>query len=180
MPRAARSFPGLPAGATVQAKILDEDKKEVASEEFKLSARQRRAPDAVDEAVRGADGRRRRRAVRGGGGGGGMPEPRQISGEPRPEANDQPGTYTVRLTYDDLADKTPPQGIAGLPRRLSSRRHGRRVQAKSDAAGRATFTNLDRTGATSYFAMTPAAARQRHRSPGRRPRRCSTRAAACG
>lgn len=148
------SFPGLPAGATVQAKILDEDKKEAASEEFKLSAdsgeRLMLSTKPFEAPMGGGGGA----PFAGGGGGGGMPEPRQITGEPRPEANDQPGTYTVRLTYDDLADKTPPQGIAVYLVGYQADDKVVVLQAKSDAAGRATFSNLDRTGATSYFAMT--------------------------
>ncbi|MEP6864866.1 MAG: carboxypeptidase-like regulatory domain-containing protein [Deltaproteobacteria bacterium] len=146
------SFPGLPAGATVQAKVIDQDKKEAASEEFKLSAdsgERLMLSTKPFEAPMGGGG-----GAPFAGGGGGMPEPRQITGEPRPEANDQPGTYTARLTYDDLADKTPPVGI---PVYLVGYQADDKVvvfQAKSDAAGRATFSNLDRTGATSYFAMT--------------------------
>jgi hypothetical protein len=149
------SFTNLPAGATVQAKVQvqDEDKKEVASDEFQLStdsgARLLLSTKPF-EAPMGAGGGA---PFAGGGGAGGMPEARQISGEPRPEANDQPGTYTVRLTYDDLADKAPPKD---MPVYLVAYQADDKVivfQKKTDAAGRATFSDLDRTGATSYFAM---------------------------
>ena len=145
------SFTNLPSGATVQAKVQDAEKKDVASEEFQLSADsgERLLLSTLPfEAPMGAGG-----AAPFAGGGGGMPEPRQITGEPRPEANDQPGTYTVRLTYDDLADKAPPKDV---PVYLVGYRADDKVvvyEKKSDAAGRATFTDLDRTGATSYFAM---------------------------
>ncbi|HET9990694.1 MAG TPA: hypothetical protein VFQ65_19325 [Kofleriaceae bacterium] len=144
------SFTNLPSGATVQAKVLDEDKKDVTSEEFQLSTESGERLLLSTKPFQAPVGG----APFAGGGGGGMPAPRQISGEPRPEANDQPGTYTVRLTYNDLADKTPPQGQAVY---LVGYRADDKVvvlQQKSDAAGRATFSNLDRTGATSYFAMT--------------------------
>ncbi|MEO8551832.1 MAG: carboxypeptidase-like regulatory domain-containing protein, partial [Kofleriaceae bacterium] len=146
------SFTNLPVGATVQAKVTgtDEDKKEITSDEFAVPA------DGGDRVllstkpfVSMGDGG----APFAGGGGGGMPEPRQLSGQPRGEATDQPGTFTVRLTYDDLADKTPPVGV---PVYLVGYRADDSVvtmTAKSDAAGRAVFSGLDRGGATSYFAM---------------------------
>ena len=144
------SFTNLPVGAKAQAKVTADDK-DVTSEEFEIPA------DGGDRLLLST---KPFQAPSGGGGdapfaggGGGMPEPRQLSGEPRPEATDQPGTFTVRLTYDDLADKTPPVGV---PVYLVGYRADDSVvtfTAKSDAAGRAVFTGLDRGGATSYFAM---------------------------
>ena len=157
-PRVARTdaggratFANLPAGATLQAKIQDEDKKEAASEEFQLStdSGERLLLSTRPFEPMGGGGA----PFAGGGGGGGMPEPRQLSGQPRPEANDQPGTYTVRLTYDDLADKAPPQGVSVFLVGYQADDKVVVLEQKSDAAGRATFSNLDRTGATSYFAM---------------------------
>ncbi|MEO6772269.1 MAG: carboxypeptidase-like regulatory domain-containing protein [Kofleriaceae bacterium] len=157
-PRQARTdaggraaFTNLPAGATVQAKIQDEDKKDVASEEFQLSADsgERLMLSTRPFEPMGGGGA----PFAGGGATGGMPDPRQITGQPRPEANDQPGTYTVRLTYDDLADKAPPHDV---PVFLVGYQADDKVvvyRQTSDAAGRVTFKDLDRTGATSYFAM---------------------------
>ena len=161
-PRQARTdaggratFASLPAGATIQAKVTstDEDKKEFSSDEFQLSSEsgERLMLSTRPFEPMGGGGAA---PFAGGGGGGGMPEPRQISGQPRPEANDQPGTYTVRLTYDDLADKTPPQGVAVFLVGFQADDKVVVFEQKSDAAGRAMFSNLDRTGATSYFAMT--------------------------
>lgn len=154
-PRAARTdsagrahFKDLPAGAKVQAKVTDEDKKEVSSEEFQLPA---------DSGVRLMLTTRPWNPGAGGGGptmgGAGMPNPRQMSGEPRPEQADPPGTLTVRLTYDDFNDAPPvdvPVALVGYAADGSVSWH----VGKSDAEGRVKFTGLDRTGATAYFAMT--------------------------
>src|SRR5262249_33877945 len=87
------------------------------------------------------------------GGAGGMPEPRQMSGEPRPEPADAPGTYTVRLTYDDFKDAAPPAGIQVALVGYSANDNVDLQLGKTDKDGRYAFTGLDRSGATSYFAM---------------------------
>src|SRR5437868_1943319 len=43
-------------------------------------------------------------------GGAGMPNPRQLSGEPRAEQSDPSGMITVRVTYDDFKDS--PEGVS--------------------------------------------------------------------
>ncbi len=154
-PRVARTdsagrafFKDLPIGATVKASVLDEDKKEVPSEEFQLSA---------DGGVRLLLSTKPFQAGAGapfaGGAGGAMPEPRQMSGEPRAEQADSPGTVTVRLTYDDFKDPTPPAGVTVSLVGYDAKDNVELQQVKTDKDGRATFGNLDRTGATSYFAM---------------------------
>ena len=83
----------------------------------------------------------------------GPPQPRMMSGRARPQRGDAADTLTVRLTYDDLVDPRPPQDH---PVVLVAYRYDHTVTtkvAKTDGAGRAVFTGLDRTGATSYFAM---------------------------
>ena len=89
----------------------------------------------------------------GGGAGGGEPaNPRQMSGEPRPEPNDAPGSLTVRLSYDDFKDAPPvdvPVTIVGYNADYTVTY----ATKKSDKDGRATFDKLDRSGATAYFAM---------------------------
>lgn len=150
-PRVARTdsagrahFKDLPAGARVQAKVAGEDK-EVTSDEFALP---------TDSGVRlmlstvpwksGAPA---------GGPPMGGASPRQMSGQPRPEPEDPPGTFTVRLSYDDFGDAPP----ADVPVVLVGYAGDGKVTTQvvnSDAEGRAKFTGLDRTGATSYFAMT--------------------------
>lgn len=155
-PRLARTdtagrvfFKDLPPGATVQAKVTDEDKKEITSDSFELPS---------DSGVRlllstkpfqaGGGGA----PFAGGAGGQAMPEPRQMSGEPRLEPNDPPGTLTVRLTYDDFKDAPP----TGVPVHLVAYNAKDLVDLQvvvSDKDGRAQFSGLDRTGATSYFAL---------------------------
>ncbi|HUJ58539.1 MAG TPA: hypothetical protein VLX92_08605 [Kofleriaceae bacterium] len=156
-PRVARTddggrafFKDLPAGATVQAKITDEDQKEVSSDSFPLPGQ---GGVKVMLSTRPVQGGMMMGGAPFAGGGAGMPEPRQLSGEPRPEPNDPPGSYTVRLTYDDFKDAPPvdvPVTLVGY-----SADNSIEVQiVRSDKEGRAQFTGLDRTGATSYFAMT--------------------------
>ncbi|MBV8689764.1 MAG: carboxypeptidase regulatory-like domain-containing protein, partial [Candidatus Eremiobacteraeota bacterium] len=164
-PRSARTdedgrayFKDLPSGVKVQAKIVDEDKKEVASDEFEVPAEGGARVMLTTRPMAGGMGG----APFAGGGGaggptgamgaGGMPEPRQLSGQPRPEQADPPGLYTVRLTYDDLKEQPP----AGLPVVLVGYVSDDSITvqvAKTDADGRVQFKNLDRSGATSYFAM---------------------------
>ena len=159
-PREARTdsagramFPNLPAGAKIQAKVQDEDKKQaIESEEFPLasdSGQRVMLSTKPFVPMGGAGGA----PFAGGAAGGGMPEPRQLSGEPRPEATDQPGTFTVRLTYDDLEDKTPPVGASVFLVGYNADDSVKVLEVKTDSNGRAMFTGLDRTGATSYFAM---------------------------
>jgi hypothetical protein len=152
-PRVARTdsagratFKDLPAGAKVQAKVTDEDKKDVTSSEFPL-------PN--DSGVRVMLSTKPFQGGAGGApfaGGGGMPEPRQMSGEPRPEQADAPGTYTVRLTYDDFKD-APPVGVLVALVGYHADDSVELREARTDQDGRAQFGGLDRTGATSYFAM---------------------------
>jgi len=152
-PRVARTdsagraiFKDLPAGATVQAKAVDDDKKETASESFPLPG---------DSGVRlmlttkpwnpGA-------GMPAGGGAGAMPDPINMSGQPRSEQNDAAGTFTVRLTYDDFKD-APPVGVPVALVGYAADDSIRVQRAVSDKDGRAQFTNLDRSGATAYFAL---------------------------
>lgn len=89
------------------------------------------------------------------GGAGGPPmSPRAMSGQARPEQGDAPDTLTVRLSYDDFADPSPPkdQPVLLVGYRFDLAIAGTMV--KSDASGRAVFTGLDKRGATSYFALT--------------------------
>jgi hypothetical protein len=155
-PRAARTdsagratFAGLPAGATVIAKVTDEDKAEHASEEFVLpAAGGTRLMITTKPWQAGAGGA----APFAGGAGGGMPNPRQLSGEARPERADPPGMITVRLAYDDFKDA--PEGVSVVLVGYSADDTTSYQVVKSDNAGRAQFTDLDRSSGTSYFAMT--------------------------
>lgn len=143
-------FKDLPPGAQIQAKVLDEDKKEISSETFPLPAQGGVKVMLTTLPMSGGGGA----PMMGGGGGGQMPNPREMSGEPRPEQSDPPGTLTARVTFDDFGDKAPP---ANQPVVLVGYKADDRVDmqiANTDAQGRATFKGLDRSGATSYFAMT--------------------------
>jgi hypothetical protein len=155
------TFGGLPAGAAVQARITDEDKKDILSEPFPvpdeggvrvmLSTKPFQGTGGLPPASLGGPAT---------GGGGAMPEARQMSGQPRPERNDPAGTFTVRLTYNNLAmkdgkpaDSSPP---VGEPVMLVGYRSDDTIQVltqKTDAGGHAAFTGLDTTGGTSYFAL---------------------------
>lgn len=155
-PRVARTdsagratFGGLPAGAKVVAHVNDEDKTDHASDAFALPA---------DSGVRlmittkpwqaGAGGS----APFAGGGGAGMPAPRQLSGEPRAEQGDPAGMITVRVSYNDFQD-TPEGAPVALVGYASDDTVSYQV-ANTDKAGRVQFTKLDRSGGTSYFALT--------------------------
>jgi hypothetical protein len=152
-PRQARTdsagramFPGLPVGATVVAKVIDEDKAEHPSEEFAI-------PDSGGMRVlistkpwqSGAGG------APFAGGAGGMPSPRSMSGEPRGEQSDPPGMITVRLTYDDFKD-SPADVPVAMVGYAADDSVSYQVQ-NTDSEGRVKFTDLDRSGGTSYFAM---------------------------
>lgn len=150
-PRLARTdsagrahFKDLPAGAKVQAKVAGVDK-EVASDEFTLPS---------DSGVR----LMLSTVPWKGGAAGGPPmaggaSPRQMTGQPRPEPEDPPGTFIVRLSYDDFSD-APPVDVPVVVVGYAADGKVTTQVVKSDAEGRAKFTGLDRTGATSYFAMT--------------------------
>ena len=153
-PRSARTdsagrafFKDLPAGATIKATVKDEDQKEIASSEFELPDTGVRLMLSTKPFEPGAGG-----APFAGGMGGGMPEPRQLSGEPRGEQADQPGTLTARLTYDDFKDAPPPPTLVALVGYHADDSLDVHV-ARSDADGRAQFGGLDIKGETSYFAM---------------------------
>jgi hypothetical protein len=147
------SFAGLPPGATVLAKVVDADKAEHASEPFKvpgeggtrlmISTKPWKAPEGGG----GGDGAGGPFA----GGGAGMPNPRQMSGEPRVQAGDPPGTITVRVTYDDFQDT--PEGMPVVLVGYAADATTTYQVVKTDRAGRAVFSDLDRSGGTSYFAM---------------------------
>lgn len=85
---------------------------------------------------------------------GGPPmNPRAMSGQARPEANDPKDGITVRVSYDDFADAAD---LSGIKVALVGYRADLAVSAQfgtTDATGRVAFTGLDRRGTTSYFAM---------------------------
>jgi hypothetical protein len=148
-PRVARTdsagraiFKDLPAGATVQAKVTA-DNKDTTSESFPLPG---------DSGVRLMLSTKPFNPGAGmGAAGGAMPDPINMSGQPRAEQNDPAGSFTVRLTYDDFKDvpQNVPVSLVGYAADDSVV-----VQTKqTDKDGRATFTGLDRTGATAYFAL---------------------------
>jgi hypothetical protein len=152
-PRSARTdsagramFAGLPVHATVVANVLDEDKNEHPSEPFTIPEQGGMRVLLTTKPWQGG----------GGGapfaGGAGMENPRQLSGNARPERSDPPGTLTVRVTYDDLKDT--PEGVEVVLLGYVADGTTTYQAIKTDKAGRAKFSDLDRSGGTSYFAMT--------------------------
>jgi hypothetical protein len=152
-PRQARTdsagratFSGLPAGATVVAKAADEDKAEHASEEFAIPETGGMRVLISTKPWQGGAG-----GAPFAGGAGGMPNPRSMSGEPRGEQSDPPGMITVRVTYNDFKDSP-----AGVPVAMVGYAADDSVSYQvqnTDGEGRVKFTELDRSGGTSYFAM---------------------------
>jgi hypothetical protein len=152
-PRKARTdstgratFKDLPSGATVQAKIEGEDKKEIASESFPLGDTGVRVMLTTKPITGGPP-------AFGGGGAGGEPpmDPLAVSGQPRPDPSQKPGTYNVRVVYDSWKDNA-----AGMQVTLVGYDADDQITVASkttDDQGRALFDELDRTGATSYFVM---------------------------
>ncbi|HWU89664.1 MAG TPA: carboxypeptidase-like regulatory domain-containing protein, partial [Kofleriaceae bacterium] len=151
------TFSGLPVGATVQATILDEEKKPQISEAFPvppsggvrlmLSTK----PFTGAPASHGASGAA---------GGQGAPEARAMSGTPRPDQAMRPGAYQVRLTYNSFtvasgagSDPEPPVGETVT---LVGYHSDNTVDVRTlpvDAKGLATFEGLDISGHTTYFTL---------------------------
>lgn len=165
-PRIARTdaagratFAGLTVGAQVQARIADSDGKEVTSDAFGVPDEGGARVMLSTKPFQGMGG------MPGGGAGGpmgagGMPEARTLSGQPRPERSDPPGTYTVLLTYNDLqmkdgrpTDPNPPVGVSVAMVGYGADDSVTVAQKATDATGHVTFDGLDQTGATSYFAL---------------------------
>ena len=165
-PRIARTdaagratFAGLPVNAQVQAKIVDADGKDALSDEFAVAADGGARVMLSTKPFTGMGGMPG--APFAGGAGGGMPAPRQLSGQPRPERADPAGTYTVRVTYNDvqitagkMTDANPP---TGTPVALVGYGADDSVTVKVvpvDKSGLVQFADLDQTGGTAYFALT--------------------------
>jgi len=154
-PRVARtdaagraSFVGLPSGATVIAHVADDEKTDHPSDSFAIPAEGgTRVMITTKPWQSGAAG-----AAPFAGGGAGMPNPRQLSGEARPEQGDAPGMITVRVSYDSFQDT--PEGVPVVLVGYAADDTISHQVAKTDKAGRVQFTKLDRSGGTSYFAMT--------------------------
>ncbi len=162
-PRIARTnaegramFAGLPANANAQAKAVGEDKGELTSASFSVPSTGgirlmlSTKPFQGGAAMTGA----------GAGAASGMPDARQMSGQPQPSRGDDPGTFTVRVTYDNLSmgpggatDSAPPVGVPVMLVAYASDGSIKVQSRPTDATGLARFTDLDMTGATSYFAL---------------------------
>ncbi|MBA3539686.1 MAG: hypothetical protein H0T79_08645, partial [Deltaproteobacteria bacterium] len=83
----------------------------------------------------------------------GLVLPRAFSGQPRIDPSVPAGTLTVRLSYDDLTSVAPAGVTVALVGYAASDVVSV-VTRPTDKQGSATFTGLDRSGATAYFAMT--------------------------
>ncbi|MDX2090245.1 MAG: carboxypeptidase-like regulatory domain-containing protein [Kofleriaceae bacterium] len=161
-PRQARTdaagratFSDLPPGASVQAKIIDADKKEQASETFPVPAQGGTRLMLSVSPFQGMGG-----APPMAGGGMGMPSGRQMSGQPRPDRGDPPGMYVARLTYDNLSmnngqitDTAPPVGTPVFLVGYAANDSVKIYTTPVDKDGLAIFPDLDMTGATAYYAL---------------------------
>jgi hypothetical protein len=163
-PRTARTdgsgratFRDLPAGATVQASIVDAEQKPQSSIAFPVPPSGGTRLMLSTKPFTGAPashGLGARAAEQG------APEARAMSGQPRPDRMMEPGAYQVRLTYNNLtvengaaADPQPPTGEMVT---LVGYRSDNTVDVRTgaiDASGRTTFTALDVSGHTTYFAL---------------------------
>lgn len=161
-PRVARTssdgramFAGVPAGAQVQAKISDAESKEIASEAFAVPTSGGVRVMLTTKPFAGAAAAAPPMA------GQGMPEARQMSGQPRPDRTVEPGTYQIRVTYNNLTikdgearDSEPPVGETVVLVGYNADESVTAVSTKVDAKGHAELRGLDISGNTVYFAMT--------------------------
>jgi hypothetical protein len=142
------AFSNLAVGAVVQARTPGAQG-EVVSEPFTIPASGggrvmlSTKPLPTHPAAGGAGGM---------GGPGGMPNPRQVSGQPRPEAQDPPGTLTIRLLFDSFSAPSPDYPVLLVGYKDDDSVTVQRV--RTDASGRAVFKDLDVSGRTAYYAMT--------------------------
>ncbi len=168
-PRQARTdaagratFAGLAPGATVQAQIKDSDGKDISSDAFPVpdegGARLMLSTKPFGGGGTGMPGAEATGPMMGGGAG--MPEARAMSGQPRPERSDPVGTYTVRVTYNDLkmeggklSDPKPPVGTLVSIVGYAADDTIKVVTQPLGADGHVTFDGLDQTGGTSYFVL---------------------------
>lgn len=149
------TFGGLTAGTTVQAKIVDTEGKEQTSQPFPVPSSGGTRVMLSTKPFAGGAG-----PMMGGPAGGAMPEARQMSGQPRPDREEPAGSYTVRLTYNNLAmangrpaDNKPPVGETVTLVGYASDDSVTVLSGKADAEGHATFPDLDPSGSTVYFAL---------------------------
>lgn len=158
-------FPGLTAGASVQAKIKDSEGKDITSTTFQvpssggvrlmLSTKPFGGGSSMGHSNPGGPG-----GGPAGGGAGGMPGAKAMSGQPRQDRETPAGTYIVRLTYDNLVvsdgkmvDSQPPVGETVTLVGYVADDGVAVIRAKTDAQGHAKFTGLDVSGSTAYFAL---------------------------
>jgi hypothetical protein len=163
-PRQARTdaagratFTDLPVGASVQAKIVDADKKEQASDTFPVPAQGGTRLMLSISPFQGMGGAP---PMAGGGGAMGMPSARAMSGQPRADRGDPPGMFTARLTYDNLsmnngqiADTAPPVGTPVFLVGYAADDSVKIYTTPVDKDGLAMFPDLDMSGATAYYAL---------------------------
>ncbi len=150
------TFRDLPVGATVQAKIVDEQQKPQTSNAFavppaggtRLMLTTKPFTGAAASHAPGAEAAT------------GAPEARAMSGQPRPDRMVEPGGYQVRLTYNSFVVQngvgTDPQPPTGEVVTLVGYRSDNSVDVRTQAVnaqGHAMFTGLDVSGHTMYFAM---------------------------
>jgi len=152
------TFSDLPVGAKVQAAITDEQQKPQRSVEFAVPERGGMRVMLSTKPFTGAPASHS--LGTGAPAAPGAPEARAMSGQPRPDRTVEPGSFQIRLTYNSLSVQggaaTDAQPPVGEPITIVGYRSDNSVDVRTqpaDAAGRATFKDLDVSGNTTYFAM---------------------------
>lgn len=157
-PRTARTdatgralFAGVPLGASVRAAVTTasdggDAPTTVTSEAFALDGSSGVAVMLSTSPMTGGG------AAPFAGGAAGMPEPRRASGQPQAFPGDGAGTITVALSYNDLADPSPPTAVPVTLIGYAADDSVTVATQQVDARGVARFAGLDVSGSTAYYA----------------------------
>ncbi len=163
-PRVARSaadgravFTNVPPGSQAMIKIPGKDGGELTSQPFTTPGS---GGVRLLMSTTGAFGGGAAAAPSGGGGemggmgGSAAPTLRQRSGGVIANPETPPNSLSLRLSYNDPADPSPPKDQEVALVAYDSNEKISLVRKKSDAEGRVSFDGLDVSGSTAYFLMT--------------------------
>lgn len=148
------TFAGVPAGAQAVVRISTEKGGDHESQPFTMPPSGGvRMIMSTSGTFGGASGEATPPVEAMGGAGGAQPSLRQRSGGVIANPGASKKSLSIRLSYDDPADPSPPKDhpvylVSYVGDRISV------VHQNSDAEGRVVFDGLDVSGATAYFAMT--------------------------
>lgn len=154
------TFAGVPAGAQAVAQISTEKGGSHQSQPFTMppsgGVRLLMSTSGTFEGSGGGGGAAPPMAGQGGAGmgGGAQPSLRERSGGIVANPGSSAKSLSIRLSYDDPADPTPPKDHPVYLVSYSSDEKIAVLHKNSDAEGRVVFDGLDVSGATAYFAMT--------------------------